>query len=181
MPRCVSLTAKFHAQAEKLDAAITVNMAGAIVAHAGAMERARKALDAAAIKAGAEPMAPMIWQTVVPSTGEGVVIVRTEDGAASVIAAKWGTVWTLAEVALALDAFGEGVRAVKAKFSGATVTAIRPAGIFNPADQQKQAQAAKEAISARAIAARAEKPCMPGFLARQAAAIRSRRIRLEKG
>lgn len=165
LPKLVApeLAVKFHAQADKLNAAISVNLTGAIVAHAGAMERAWKALDAAAIAAKAAPMAPVIWQTVIPSTGEVIAIVRTEDEAASVMADRWGTVWTLAEVALALDAFGDDVRAVKAKFPGAMVAAIRPTGIVNPPDRQKQAQEAKASISERARAARQGKPPVPGF------------------
>jgi hypothetical protein len=165
LPKLVApdLAAKFHAQAEKLDAAISMKLHDAIVAHASAMERAWKALDAAAAKVGAQPMAPTIWQTVIPSTGEVVAIVRTGDEAAAVAAERWGTVWTLAEIALALDAFGDDVRAVKARFPSATVTAVRPNGISNPPDQQKQAQAAKASISERAKAARQPKPSAPGF------------------
>jgi hypothetical protein len=167
LPKLVApeLAVKFHAQAEKLDAALSMKMHDAIVAHAGGMERAWKALDKAASTAGALPMSPVIWQAIIPSTGEVVAIVRSADEAAAVKAERWGTVWTLAEVALALDAFGEDVRAVKNRFPGATVTAVRPAGTHNPPDQQKQAAAAKDAISEseRAKAAMKPKPSAPGF------------------
>jgi hypothetical protein len=146
LPKLVApeLAAKFHAQA-------------------GGMERAWKALDKAASTAGAQPMSPVIWQAIIPSTGEVVAIVRSADEAAAVKAERWGTVWTLAEVALALDAFGDDVRAVKARFPDATVTAVRPGGMANPPKQQKQAAAAKDAISERAKAAMKPKPSAPGF------------------
>ncbi len=165
LPKLVDpeLAVKFHAQADKLNAAISVNLAEAIVAHAGAMERAWKTLDKAALAAGARPMAPVIWQAVIPSTGEVVAIVRTGDEAAAVAAERWGTVWTLAEVALALDAFGDDVCAVKARFPSAAVTAIRPAGIVNPPDQQKQAQAAKSAIADGRESKKQSPPPSPGF------------------
>lgn len=165
LPKLVApeLAVKFHAQAEKLDAALSMKMHDAIVAHAGGMERAWKALDKAASTAGALPMSPVIWQAIIPSTGEVVAIVRSADEAAAVKAERWGTVWTLAEVALALDAFGDDVRAVKSRFPDAAVTAIRPGGIANPPVQQKQAAAAKDAISERAKAAMKPKPSAPGF------------------
>jgi hypothetical protein len=165
LPKLVGaeLAARFNAQAEKLDIAISMKLHDAIVAHASAMERAWKALDKAATSAGAQPLAPPIWQTVIPSTGEVVAIVRTGDEAAAIAAERWGTVWTLAEVALALDAFGDDVRAVKARFPGAAVTAVRPAGISNPPDQQKQAYEAKRAIAAKREAKRQGPPSLPGF------------------
>lgn len=164
LPKLVGpeLAAKFLAQADKLNAALAVKLTDAIVAHAGAMERAWKALDKAAIAAGAQPMAPVIWQAVIPSTGEVVAIVRTGDEAAAIAAERWGTVWTLAEVALALDAFGDDVRAVKTRFPHAAVTAVRPTGIVNPQDQQKQAQAAKTVIAADRQAKKPPPP-IPGF------------------
>jgi hypothetical protein len=165
LPKLVApdLAAKFHAQADKLDAALSMKMHDAIVAHASAMERAWKALDKAASTAGALPMSPVIWQAIIPSTGEVVAIVRSVDEAAAVKAERWGTVWTLAEVALALDAFGDDVRAVKSRFRGATVTAVRPSGISNPPDQQKQAHEAKGAIVAKREAKRQAPPSLPGF------------------
>ena len=39
-----------------------------------------------------------------------------------------GAVWTLAEVAIAIEAFGDTVRATKEAVPGAEVTAVRPAG-----------------------------------------------------
>ena len=88
-------------------------------------------------------MAPTIWQAVIPSTGEVIAIVRTADEAAAIAPERWGTVYTLAEIAIALDAFGDDVRAVKAKFPDSAVTAVRPSGLNIGAAIQKQSQAAR--------------------------------------
>jgi hypothetical protein len=131
LPRLVdpTLAARFAAQAEKLNVALRSERPDGIAAQAAAMERAWKALDAAAIVAGHEPLAPMVWETVIPSTGEIVAIVRTAEEASAVARERNGSVYTLAEVAVAIDAFGDQVRAVKAQFPGASVTAVRPSSL----------------------------------------------------
>ena len=88
-------------------------------------------------------MAPTIWQAVIPSTGEVIAIVRTADEAAAIAPERWGTVYTLAEIAIALDAFGDDVRAVKVKFPDSAVTAVRPSGLNIGAAIQMQSQAAR--------------------------------------
>jgi len=131
LPKLVetTLAGRFAAQAEKLNAALHSDRPDAIAAQAAAMERAWKALDAAAIAAGHQPLAPMIWETVIPSTGEIIAIVRTAEEASAVARDRNGAVYTLAEVAVAIDAFGDQVRAVKARFPGASVTAVRPSSL----------------------------------------------------
>ena len=51
--------------------------AHAIVVQAKGMSRAWQALDAAATAAGAEPLAPEIWECQLPTGGKVVAIVRT--------------------------------------------------------------------------------------------------------
>lgn len=127
LPRIVdaSLASRFRAQGEKLNEALRSERPDAISAQAAAMERAWTALDTAAIAAGAQPLAPVIWEAVLPSTGEVIAIVRTAEEAAAVARDRNGAVYTLAEVVVAIDAFGDQVRAVKATFPGASVTAVR--------------------------------------------------------
>jgi hypothetical protein len=92
------------------------------------MLRAWHALDAAALSAGWKPLTPTVWETVLPETGEVIAIVRDADEALALGHERKGTVWTLAEVAIAIEAFGDTVRASKEAFPGAEVTAVRPAG-----------------------------------------------------
>ena len=131
LPKLVdpALAARFEVQREKLNEALRSERPDAIATQAAAMERAWKALDAAALADGRAPLAPEIWETVIPSTGEIVAIVRTAEEASAVARERNGAVYTLAEVAVAIDAFGDQVRAVKATFPGASVTAVRPASL----------------------------------------------------
>lgn len=131
LPKLVdpALAARFAAQREKLNEALRSERPDAIATQAAAMERAWKALDAAALADGRAPLAPEIWETVIPSTGEIIAIVHTAEEASAVARERNGAVYTLAEVAVAIDAFGDQVRAVKATFPGASVTAVRPASL----------------------------------------------------
>jgi hypothetical protein len=131
LPKLVepALAARFAAQAEKLNEALRSQRADAIATQAAAMERAWKALDAAALAAGMEPLSPTVWETVIPSTGEIVAIVQTAEEASAVARERNGAVYTLAEIAVAIDAFGDQVRAVKTAFPGASVTAVRPSSL----------------------------------------------------
>ena len=85
------------------------------------MRRAWSALDRAAHNAG--ELAPEVWECVLPSTGEVVSLVRTEAEAHHV--ARECRVFTVTEVAILIEALGNGVLAVKHSFPGATVTGIR--------------------------------------------------------
>jgi hypothetical protein len=127
LPRLVepALAARFDAQREKLNEALRADRPDAIAVQAAAMERAWKALDAAALAAGAKPLSPTVWETTLPSTGEIVAIVRTAEEASAIARDRNGAVYTLAEVAVAIDAFGDQVRATKATFPGAEVKAVR--------------------------------------------------------
>ena len=130
LPKLVDapLAVRFRSQAERLDEAIRIDVSAAVSAQAEAMLRAWNALDAAALAAGWKPLAPTIWEAVLPETGEVIAIVRDADHAFALVKERKGAVWTLAEVAIAIEAFGDTVRATKEAFPGAEVTAVRPAG-----------------------------------------------------
>jgi hypothetical protein len=121
-----ALALRFGSQRRRLDDAILADVPSVIAVQAEAMLRAWTALDAAALAAGWAPLSPLIWEAVLPSTGEIVAIVRDADEAHAISVRGKDTVWTLAEVALAIEAFGEGVRAAKRVFPSAEVTAVRP-------------------------------------------------------
>jgi len=121
-----ALAVRFRAQADKLNEALSSARPDAVKAQAAAMVRAWCALDAAATAASATPFSPLVWETTLPSSGEIVAIVRDEDETLAIAKDRRGAVWTLAEVAIAIEAFGEQVRATKAAFPGALVKAVRP-------------------------------------------------------
>jgi hypothetical protein len=118
-----ALRIKFDAQKAKLDAAIATDEEAYIRAQAEGMRRAWLALDRAATEAGAEPLAPEIWECVLPSTGEIVSVVRTEAEAHHI--AREGEVWTLAEIAVLIERLGDDVRQVKRTFPGSAVVEVR--------------------------------------------------------
>jgi hypothetical protein len=117
------LRARFDEQKDRLDAALRSGEERYVAAQVEGMRRAWAALDRAAQDAGASPLAPQVWECVLPSTGEIISLVRSGDEAHDV--AREGRVFTTAEIALLIEALGEGVLSVKQKFPGATVTGIR--------------------------------------------------------
>jgi len=117
------LRAKFDEQKDRLDAAIAAGEERYVAAQVDGMKRAWAALDRAAHDAGEQPLAPQVWECVLPSTGEVVSLVCTDTEAHHV--ARECRVFTTAEVAILIDALGDGVLDVKHKFPGATVTGIR--------------------------------------------------------
>jgi hypothetical protein len=135
---------RFRAQAEKLNEALRCGRSDAVNAQASAMVRAWIALDAAATKAGATPFSPLVWETTLPTTGEVIAIVRDEAEALAIAKDRSGAVWTLSEVAIAIEAFGDKVRAVKAAFPGAQVTEVRPQSLNIGATPRVQHTAANK-------------------------------------
>jgi hypothetical protein len=117
------LRAKFDEQKDRLDAALRSGEERFVAAQVEGMRRAWTALDRAAHDAGASPLAPQVWEYVLPSTGEIISLVRSEDEAHHV--AREGRVFTVAEVAILIEALGDGVLNIKQKFPGAAVTGIR--------------------------------------------------------
>ena len=72
------LRARFDEQKDRLDQAIAGNHEGYVRIHADGMRRAWEALDRSAREAGEVPLAPEVWECVLPDTGEIVSLVRTE-------------------------------------------------------------------------------------------------------
>ena len=118
-----SLRARFDEQKDRLDAAIQSGEERLVRIHADGMRRAWEALDRAARDAGEKPLAPEVWECVLPSTGEVVSLVRTDTEAHRV--ARECRVFTVAEIATLIEALGNGALEVKRYFPGATVTGIR--------------------------------------------------------
>ena len=117
------LRAKFDEQKDRLDAALRSGEVHFVSAQVEGMRRAWQTLDHAADEAGASPLAPQVWECVLPSTGEIISLVRSEEEAHHV--AREGRVFTVAEVAILIEALGDGVLSIKQKFPGAAVTGIR--------------------------------------------------------
>lgn len=117
------LRIKFDAQKERLDAAIRSGDERYVAAQVEGMKRAWSALDKAAQEAGEKPLAPTVWECVLPSTGEIVSLVRTEAEAHYV--ARECRVFTTAEIAQLIEAAGNGVLEIKRVFPGAAITGIR--------------------------------------------------------
>lgn len=112
------LRARFDRQRCLLDDATERNLEAEIRVQAEAMKRAYAALDKAATAAGHQPLAPTVWEVVLPSTGEVVAVVRTE---ADLAACSRQTAYTLDEVARLLDAMPATVGAIKAAWPRARI------------------------------------------------------------
>jgi nucleotide-binding universal stress UspA family protein len=95
-----------------------------------AMRRGLEALDAAASEAGARPIAPWVWEVVIPGQpGEPVTVaavVQTEAEAGKVIAeGRFLAVYTLAEIGAVLAALPEALSLAKQVWPGARFLAPR--------------------------------------------------------
>lgn len=117
------LRAKFDEQKDRLDAALQSDEERYVAPQVEGMRRAWAALDRAAQESGAKPLAPQVWECVLPSTGEVISLVHSVEEAHHV--AREGRVFTVAEIAIVIEALGDGVLDVKQKFPGAAVTGIR--------------------------------------------------------
>jgi hypothetical protein len=117
------LRARFDEQKDRLDQALATNNEAFVRAQVGGMRRAWTALDLAASEAGEMPLAPQVWECVLPDSGEIVSLVRTNAEAHHV--ARASRVFTLAEVAILIAALGNALLEAKKQFPGATVTSIR--------------------------------------------------------
>lgn len=117
------LRAKFDEQKDRLDQAIATNQEAYVRIHVDGMRRAWEALDRSAREAGEAPLAPTVWECVLPDTGEIVSLVRTEAEAHHV--AREGCVFTVAEIATLIAGLGDAVLEAKKKFPGAAVTGMR--------------------------------------------------------
>ena len=117
------LRAKFDEQKDRLDQAIAGNHEGYVRIHADGMRRAWEVLDRSAREAGETPLAPEVWECVLPESGEIVSLVRTEAEAHHV--AREGRMFTVAEIATLIAGLGDTVLEAKKQFPGAAVTGIR--------------------------------------------------------
>lgn len=117
------LRAKFDEQKDRLNDALRSCDERFVSIQVEGMRRAWTALDRAAHEAGASPLAPQVWECVLPSTGEIISLVRSEDEAHHIV--REGRVFTVAEVAILIDALSDGVLTIKQKFPGAAVIGIR--------------------------------------------------------
>lgn len=91
----------------------------------GGMQRAWQALDKAAKEAGAQAMSPDVWEVCL-SDGSVACVVRTNTEAGHVIAeGRSHNVWTMEEVARAIELLPETIRAAKIAFPGATLQPAR--------------------------------------------------------
>ena len=117
------LRARFDEQKDRLDAAIASDRVQYIRAQAEGMKRAWAALDQAATEYGHETLSHVVWECVLPSSGEVVSIVRTETEAHHV--ARECRVFTLEEIARLLNGL-PGVLEAKRAFPGSTVTRVGP-------------------------------------------------------
>lgn len=104
---------------------LTRDQLEAYVSAAGGMQRAWAALDKAAREAGHHPAQPDVWEAVLED-GSIACIVRTNADASKVIAdGRALNVWTLEEVARAIDLLPEIVCTAKIAFPGAQVMPAR--------------------------------------------------------
>lgn len=132
LPLLVSadMRAKFYRQGERWRTALEVcygakvvtrGMLDAAASSTGGMERAWRALDKAATEAGETPIDPDVWEVAL-SDGSILAVVQTNVDAGKVLRdGRLKNVWTMEEVARAVEAFPDFVRAIKEEFPGATV------------------------------------------------------------
>lgn len=104
---------------------LTRDLLAAVETKAQAMRRGWAALDAFAEEAGHRPVAPWVWEALLPG-GEVAAIVQTNAEASKVIAeGRYLVVYTLAEVANVIAALPDALRLAKQVFPGARVQAPR--------------------------------------------------------
>jgi hypothetical protein len=116
------LRAKFDEQKRRLSYALADGDEAAITTQVLGMKRGWMALDQAAINAGAEPLAPEVWEAQL-SDGTVVAVVRTATEAQHVC--RDIEVYTLAEVGQLIERLGRDIRQVKTAYPGAAVAEIR--------------------------------------------------------
>jgi hypothetical protein len=104
--------------------AVKANDLADIQKHGAAVRRAVAALEAAATAAGAEPIAPTVWETTYE--GRAIAVVRTSAEAYAVATQGRGLeVWTLDELVRVALPRTEIVAAAKQTFAGAEVVVYK--------------------------------------------------------
>lgn len=125
----MDLRQRFDDQRVKFNAAVWSGDVADTRQQAEAMIRGYNALDAAATAAGAQPLAPEVWETTTPD-GEVVRIVQSNAEAHAVSDGRKMQVWTLSEIGHLIGHYADSVGLVKTFFDGATVqsakTSTRP-------------------------------------------------------
>jgi hypothetical protein len=116
------LRARFDEQKRRLSYALADADEDAIAVQTSGMRSGWLALDEAATAAGAQPLAPEVWEAQL-SDGTVCAVVRTEAEARHVC--RDVEVYTLAEVAQLIEKLGADIRKVKITFPGAAVAEIR--------------------------------------------------------
>lgn len=122
-----ALRERFDRQWRKWQAAYATQDLDAVRAHSEAMRRAWAALDAAAIAAGHQPLAPEVWETRMPN-GRVLGVVRTLPEAHALAGdGRERDIWTLDEVGRVIAAWHaeRWVEAAHRHFPGALVAAVR--------------------------------------------------------
>lgn len=118
------LRAKFDRQRAKFNHAVWHGDLPDLEREAARAQTAYRALDRAAVEAGAELLAPVVWEVPLPN-GTVVALVRDPHEAAAVtVDGRKVEVFTLDEVARLIEGFPALVKA-KQVFPGATVTVVR--------------------------------------------------------
>jgi hypothetical protein len=116
---------KWAAVLGRLNDALNANDVPAVQREVGIAVRGFAAMDAEATRLGHAPMPPAIWQLEVG--GVVCAILQDFDQWPAAQAALPGVrLYSLQEVAIALEAYGQTVAAVKDAFPGATVQRARP-------------------------------------------------------
>ena len=118
------LRMKFDAQLEKLNTAIVENNPEFIAVQVEGMKRAWSALDKIARESGHRPLDPNVWETVMPTAGVAVAIVRTDAEAHAL--AKDRVVFTTAEIGLWLEQVPAAVDRIKRRHPGVLLSLSKP-------------------------------------------------------
>lgn len=118
----VELREKFDRQQRKFGEAVNGYDVAEATKHGGAMERAWRALDAAAAQAGAQSLAPVVWEAATED-GRVIAIVRlVEEAHAVTHDGRYVEVWSLDEIVRVLKA-NPTIGKAKEVFPGARVVA----------------------------------------------------------
>lgn len=116
--------AKYGSAIGKLNAAMNAGDPAEVAMRAGVCIRGMAAMDAEATAAGHQPIIPEAWEFQID--GKTCALLRDDAAWPAYSAARPGVrVYSMREVANALEAYGQTVAAVKDAFPGAEVKAVR--------------------------------------------------------
>ena len=118
------LTEKFDRQRYKWNQAIWHGDLEEVRLQAQRMTAAWRALDRAATEAGAQPLAPNVWEVALADGTVAAIVPDNTQAHAVVAQGRQMAVYTLAEIARLIEHY-QTTMAVKLMFPGATVTKVR--------------------------------------------------------